>query len=108
MALLALPEESEMRTIVLASLIAIVSLSVTAQAGNLVVVPTTTLSAETSNNTSAANTFTSQSNGNMGASNVSKVDIHTLLYPGSNTKVIAHYMPWFGQKNHMDVGYNSH
>jgi hypothetical protein len=105
---LRLREESEMRTLVLASLIAAVSLSVTAQAGNFVVVPTTTLSAETSNNTSAANTFTSQTNGNLGASNISKVDIHTLLYPGANTKVIAHYMPWFGQKNHMDVGYNSH
>ena len=97
-----------MRTLVLASLIAIVTFSVTAQAGNFVVNPTTTLSAETSNNTSAANTFTSQTNGNLGASNVSKVDIHTLLYPGSNTKVIAHFMPWFGEKNHMDVGYNSH
>jgi hypothetical protein len=107
MALAALREESEMRTLVLATLIAIVSFSVTAQAGNFVVVPTTTLNAETSNNTSAATTFTSQTNGNLGASNISKVDIHTLLYPGSNTKVIAHFMPWFGQKNHMNVGYNS-
>ena len=76
-------------------------------AGHLKIVPTTTVTAETSNNTSAANSFKSQSNGNLGATNISKVDIHTLLYPGSHTKIIAHLMPWFGKSYHMNVGYIS-
>jgi Glycosyl hydrolase family 71 len=83
-------------------------LSQFAWAGTLPIVPTTTLTAETSNNTSAADSFQAQSNGNAGAGNVSKVDIHTLLYPGNNTKVIAHFMPWWGDPRHIDVGYSSH
>jgi hypothetical protein len=71
------------------------------------VVPTTTLAAQTSNNTSAVSTFASQTNGNRGAANISKVDVHTLLYSGSTTKVYAHLMLWFGGSNHMNVGYNS-
>lgn len=69
--------------------------------------PTTTLSAETSNNTSTANSFKSQSNGNIGARNVSKLPIRDLLYQGSTTKIYVHLMPWFGPSNHMDVGYES-
>ncbi len=71
------------------------------------VVPTTTLAAQTANNTSAANSFSAQSNGNSAAGSVSKVDIHTLLYPGATTKVYAHLLLWFGGTNHMNVGYNS-
>jgi hypothetical protein len=71
------------------------------------VVPTTTLAAQTSNNTSAANSFQAQTNGNLGASNISKVDVHSLLYSGASTKVYAHMMVWFGQSNHMNVGYSS-
>ncbi len=82
--------------------------SLSAWAGNLQIVPTTTLTAETSNNTSAADGFQAQSDGNLGAGNVSKVDIHTLLYPGNDTKVIAHFMPWWGDPRHIDVGYSSH
>src|ERR1700761_341862 len=69
--------------------------------------PTTTLAAQIDNNTSAANSFTTQTNGNLGAGNVSKVDIHTLLYPGTTTSVYAHLMVWFGQSDHMNVGYSS-
>jgi hypothetical protein len=58
--------------------------------------PTTTLSAETGNNTSAADSFTAQSNGNLGAVNVSKVPTRTLLYSGASAKIYAHFMPWFG------------
>jgi hypothetical protein len=71
------------------------------------VVPTTTLTAQTTNNTSAANSFTAQTNGNAGAGNVSKVDVHSLLYSGATTKVYAHLLLWFGQSNHMNVGYSS-
>jgi hypothetical protein len=70
------------------------------------VVPTTTLAAQTSNNTSAANTFKTLSNGDRGAGNISKVDIHTLLYPGATTKVYAHMVLWFGQSDHMNIGYS--
>ena len=69
--------------------------------------PTTTLSVETGNNTSAADSFAAQSNGNAAAGNVSKVATRTLLYPGSTTKIYAHFMPWFGSLKHMSVGYLS-
>ena len=75
-------------------------------AGNSVS-PTTTLTAQTANNTSAANSFRSQTNGNGAAGNVSKVDVHSLLYSGADTKVYAHLLLWFGGSNHMNVGYNS-
>ncbi|HWC18429.1 MAG TPA: PKD domain-containing protein, partial [Terriglobales bacterium] len=69
--------------------------------------PTTTLTAETGNNTSAAATFQAQSNGNATPGNVSKVPTGTLLYGGSTTAIYAHFMPWFGVSYHMNVGYNS-
>lgn len=68
---------------------------------------TTTIGAQTGNNSSAANSFASQSNGNLGANNVSKVNVHSLLYPGASTKVLAQMLLWFGQSNHMNVGYSS-
>lgn len=68
---------------------------------------TTTLTAETSNNTSAANSFTAQTNGNLGASNISKAPVRGLLYPGSTAQIYAHFMPWFGFGDHMNVGYIS-
>jgi len=74
---------------------------------SITVNPTTTLTAETSNNTSAADSFVAQSNGNAGAGNVSKVATRTLLYPGSTAKIYAHFVPWFGSPKHMNVGYVS-
>ena len=71
------------------------------------VVPTTTLAAQTTNNTSAASSFVSQPNGNLQANNVSKVDVHSLLYSGATTKIFAHLLLWFGQPGHMNVGYSS-
>jgi hypothetical protein len=65
------------------------------------------LAAQTGNNTSTASSFSAQSNGNAAGGNVSKVDIHSLLYPGATTKVYAHLMMWFGGTNHMNVGYSS-
>ena len=38
------------------------------------------------------------------AGNISKVDIHTLLYAGRTTKVFAHYMPWWGGSGHVSIG----
>jgi hypothetical protein len=88
------------------SLIASFLLSAPAFAGTTVL-PTTTLTNETSSNTSTASTFAAQSNGNEGLSNISKVDTRTLLYSGTNTKIYAHFMGWFGPSNHMQVGYTS-
>ena len=68
---------------------------------------TTTLTAETSNNTSAADSFTSQTNGNIGATNVSKAPIRNLLYSGSNSKIYVNFLPWFGFDDHINVGYTS-
>jgi PKD repeat protein len=79
----------------------------TALAANLAFTPTTTLAAETGNNTSAASTFAAQANGNLGAGNVSKVPTSSLLYFGAATKIYVHFMPWFGGSNHMNVGYRS-
>ncbi len=67
----------------------------------------TTLQAETGNNTSAPNSFARQTNGNAAAGNVSKLPIGSLLYSGSNTKIYATWLGWFGQPNHMNVGYVS-
>lgn len=68
---------------------------------------TTTLTAETSNNTSAADTFAAQSNGNAGAGNISKLPLRNLLYSGSSAKVYINFLPWFGFGDHMVVGYTS-
>ncbi len=69
--------------------------------------PTTTLQAETANNTSASNSFSAQLNGLPAPANVSKVDTHTLLYSGSTTKIYAGLMGWFDNSSHMNVGYRS-
>ncbi len=69
--------------------------------------PTTTLAAETGNNTSAAAGFTGQPNGNIAGANISKVPMRTLLYPGSTAKIYAHFVPWFGFGDHVSVGYTS-
>ena len=69
--------------------------------------PTTTLRAEIANNTSAADYFQSQPNGNAASGNVSKEPIRSLLYPGATTRIYAHFMGWFGDPRHMNVGYRS-
>jgi Glycosyl hydrolase family 71 len=96
-----------MRYSILAVTIAL-AMTASLAAQNLPINPTTTLAAETGNNTSAADSFVAQTNGNAGAGNVSKLDIHSLLYPGATTKVIAHFMPWWGDPKHIKVGYSSH
>jgi hypothetical protein len=67
-------------------------------------VATTTLAAETTNNTSTAATFTGTSNGNIKPANVSKVSVHSFLYSGHTTKIFAHYMPWWGSAGHINIG----
>ena len=38
---------------------------------------------------------------------MSKVATGSILYAGTTTKIYAHFMGWFGQSSHMDVGYTS-
>jgi len=72
------------------------------------IVPTTTLTAETANNTSASSTWMNTSTGDAVAGNVSQVDIHKLLYAGESTKVYAHYLGWWGPGGgHINNGTNS-
>jgi hypothetical protein len=94
-----------MRLYVLSVLILL--LSCFTVASDLAIRPTTTLSALIANNTSAANNFATQTNGNLGATNVSKMDVHSLLYTGSATRVLAHLQLWFGTPEHISVGYSS-
>lgn len=61
-------------------------------------------------NTSASRTFAGTANGNLGGStSVSNVNVHTLLYPGHTTKVLAHYLPWWAdpESRGVSVGYRS-
>lgn len=69
--------------------------------------PTTTLAAETGNNSSASLSVSTYTSGHATSGNVSKVPIRTLLYAGANTKVFAALMGWFGKSGHIAVGYNS-
>src|SRR5262245_1459182 len=69
--------------------------------------PTVTLQQLTANNTSASSNFGGLPNGVSAPGNVSKLSIPSLLYPGASTKVYAHFMGWFGNKSHINIGYNS-
>ncbi|MBI2678901.1 MAG: PKD domain-containing protein [Candidatus Koribacter versatilis] len=95
-----------MRTLT-AIMVAALLTSATASAGNLAITPTTTLAAETANNTSGADAFPAQSNNNPAPSNISKLPVRSLLYAESATRIYAHFLPWFGGANHMWVGYRS-
>lgn len=71
-------------------------------------IPTsTTVAQQTANNTSASTAFAGQPNGNPAATNISKLPIRSLLYPGSTTLIYAHDEPWWGSGSHPDIGYSS-
>src|SRR5215831_8418668 len=74
---------------------------------NPVPAATTTLQAETGNNTSAADSFARQTDGNEGAGNVSKLPLRSLLPGGSTTKIYVTLLGWFGKPDHESVGYRS-
>lgn len=66
--------------------------------------------AQQSANTSSASHFSGSPNGNAPASEVSNVNVHTLLYPGATTRIYVRLMPFFvrgGGGGHIDVGYDS-
>src|SRR5205807_2524613 len=58
------------------------------------------------NRTAAANTAAQTVVVNPVPGNVNFSDIHSMLYPGSTSKILFHYQPWFGSSEHIDVGYN--
>jgi hypothetical protein len=64
------------------------------------------LTCENNNNTSASPRYRG-SRGNAAPGNVSRLPIRSLLYSGSQTRIYARYMPWFGDSHHRDVGYRS-
>lgn len=104
---------SALRRVTCPLAVACAALSITACGvfGNLGSKPfppvTTTLQAETGNNTSAADSFVRQTNGNANSGNVSKLPLRSLLYNGANTKMYVTWLGWFGRQDHMSVGYNS-
>jgi hypothetical protein len=59
------------------------------------------------NNTRASNSDVQTVIVNPPPSNVNFSDLHALLYPGSTSKIVFHYQPWFGHFEHIDVGYKS-
>ncbi len=69
--------------------------------------PSTTLSAETQNNSSASDSFRGMANGVPVPGNVSRVQVSTLLSKGTAIPIYAHWMGWFGAHDHADVGYRS-
>jgi hypothetical protein len=40
------------------------------------------------------------------AGHISDQSVKQLMYPGWNGRVLCHYMPWFGNSTHKNVGYN--
>ena len=83
------------------------------------IVPNTTLTAQTTNNTAAANSFPGceittvtngqcVDNGDLAASNVSKVDVHTLLSASQQgAKIYTTYIPYWVHGTHPNIGYSS-
>jgi hypothetical protein len=55
------------------------------------------------NNTSAVHGV--PQSGDAAPASVSKMDIHSMLRNGSETRVLVRYMPWWGEPKHIDVGY---
>ena len=66
----------------------------------------TTFPDVTSNNTSTSSAFSGTKNGNPSPHHISKVDVHTLLYADATTRIYSHYMPWFGNSSHLNIGLN--
>jgi hypothetical protein len=69
-------------------------------------IASTPLNCGSTNNTSASANYVG-SRGNAPPASVSKLPIRSLLYSGSQTLIFTRYMPWFGDRHHRDVGYQS-
>ena len=90
-------------------LILFVSLLISSVAfgAKLQIVPTTTLAAETGNNTSASDSVNTYTQGYAASGNMSKLPIKPLTYGSATTKIYAALMGWFGNASHIQVGYQS-
>jgi hypothetical protein len=69
-------------------------------------IASTPLNCGSTNNTSASANYVG-TRGNAAPGSVSKLSIRSLLYSGSQTRIFTRYMPWFGDRHHRDVGYQS-
>jgi hypothetical protein len=69
-------------------------------------IASTPLNCGSTNNTSASANYVG-SRGNATPGSVSKLPIRSLLYSGSQTRIFTRYMPWFGDRHHRNVGYQS-
>jgi hypothetical protein len=69
-------------------------------------VPPYCKSAFSGNTTKPSNTEAQTVVVNPVSGNVNVSDLHSMLYPGSTSKILFHYQPWFGTSEHIDVGYN--
>src|SRR5246127_2581677 len=69
-------------------------------------VPLYCKSAFNGNNTKASNTEAQTVVVNPVPGNVNFCDLHPMLYPGSTSKILFRYQPWFGSSEHIDLGYN--
>lgn len=78
-----------------------------AYGASLPITSTTSVTAETVNNTSTSNSFTGTSNGNPAPRSISKISLRELLYPGATTKIYVHVQPWWGKGSHINIGYKS-
>ena len=65
---------------------------------SLTITSTTSVTAETVNNTSTSNSFIGTSNGNPAPRGISKIPLRELLYPGATTKIYVHVQPWWELK----------
>lgn len=88
-------------------IVSVVVLCASAFAANLQIVPTTTHTAETSNNTSAPDGITAATKGYAASGNISKLPIKSLLYAGAAPKIYAALMGWWGKSGHISIGENS-
>jgi Glycosyl hydrolase family 71 len=84
----------------------ILAVGVWAQA-QLNIVPDTTLTEQTANNTSATTSFATFYQPDATSRSVSKEPTLELLYPGASTEIYAAVLPWFGKWDHINVGYSS-
>ena len=107
------------KILALCGLAFLLSLAIPVYASYNQIVPNTTLTAQTSNNTATANSFPGceittvtqgqcVNNGDLKASNISKVDVHTLLSESQQgAKIYTTYIPYWVHGTHPNIGYSS-
>ena len=107
------------KILALCGLAFLLSLTIPVYASYNQIVPNTTLTAQTSNNTATADSFPGcevttvtqgqcVNNGDLIASNISKVNVHTLLSESQQgAKIYTTYIPYWVHGTHPNIGYSS-